>query len=799
MLPNIDNATFLLAVMAYSQGQIDDIMNEALAEQLQSVWGNTSELASSKDDIYGYGANGGNVVYPAGANGAGASIYWPTFTSFNQQVIPNSSGGWKASPSQPLTTQLSNIYGNIVNAVSAAAQKQMRENQTAINQDILTSWNKNYVPIFGVGTQWYDTTKEQQSAFEPEWISGQVNINTGQPSSSNLSANQIWNIITSSLQYFANYATYYVDTAVQPQYQEMAKTQPSEFLSMVVSGTKQFDQIFTGTLYREQPSASAGGPPGPGMVVMMPWNNQMYTDYVNLKNQIYANVTGAEQANWESGIVASANTTIQNFMQGDLTQDAGVEVYSAGQQLPSGTPTYALNPGVYAVNESSTATSISDGGSGTTTLSTSVSNVTDTSFKYGKSSADEQSYSYSADTGGGWWLWNWSASASGSTSEETKSSFSEFQDTQGATSGENTYANTYYQSWSPSTVTGNAAWLYTDYIQDAYNNSVGSDGATEIGYTSSPSWQGGWGFTTAAAAKQAAKDGFAYIKSIFYSGDPTTTTTIDFGSQSGESSYQSFEKNTEFKTSGSVGFSDWWFGGSASSSYSNSTQQWEASSSSKYDSESNKMTITTKGLGNINGGGNVQEWRGYGALQVGFGAEVIAEPNPAAAGSSSASGKNSEKVKVKSDWYFFEDGVESRNETYVFDKTDNVVLGDTGKQVMKGKKGNDELYGFEGKDDLHGGSHDDFLSGGLGKNTLTGGKGKDYFEMNAMEFTDKKTINKITDFEVNNDVLWFTHGADPAMVSVSGNHVTYGDHKIAKLIGLTSDEMQTAVDTAQYI
>ena len=78
-------------------------------------------------------------------------------------------------------------------------------------------------------------------------------------------------------------------------------------------------------------------------------------------------------------------------------------------------------------------------------------------------------------------------------------------------------------------------------------------------------------------------------------------------------------------------------------------------------------------------------------------------------------------------------------------------------------------------------------------------KGKDYFEMNAMEFTDKKTINNITDFEVNNDVLWFTHGADPAMVSVSGNHVIYGDHKIAKLIGLTSDEMQAAVDTAQYI
>ena len=202
VLPSIDNATFLLAVMAYSQGQIDDIMNEALAEQLQSVWGNTSQLASSKDDIYGYGANGGNVVYPAGANGTGGSIYWPTFTSFNQQVIPNSSGGWKASPSQPLTTQLSSIYGNIANKVSAADQQQIRSNQTTYNQQILNAWSNDFESIFGVGTRWYnETAKAFENSWAPDWVADQVNINTGQPSSTNLSSNQIWNILNSSLQY----------------------------------------------------------------------------------------------------------------------------------------------------------------------------------------------------------------------------------------------------------------------------------------------------------------------------------------------------------------------------------------------------------------------------------------------------------------------------------------------------------------------------------------------------------------------------------------------------------------------
>ena len=204
---------------------------------------------------------------------------------------------------------------------------------------------------------------------------------------------------------------------------EYGKNGSTGFSSMVASGTKTFGTICTGTLFMEQGSGGGGAPgaPGaPGVTVAMPWNQQLYTTYANLQNQIYTNTTGAEQASWETSLIQGANTTIQNFIQDNLTETSGVAVFSGGLQLPSGTPSYSLNPGTYAIPQSTVQQSISQGGSGTHTLTTSVSNVTDTSFEYGKTSSSQKSYSYSANAGGGWWLWNWSASASGSKSEETK-------------------------------------------------------------------------------------------------------------------------------------------------------------------------------------------------------------------------------------------------------------------------------------------------------------------------------------------------------------------------------------------
>ena len=56
---------------------------------------------------------------------------------------------------------------------------------------------------------------------------------------------------------------------------------------------------------------------------------------------------------------------------------------------------------------------------------------------------------------------------------------------------------------------------------------------------------------------------------------------------------------------------------------------------------------------------------------------------------------------------------------------DNLLIGNSGRDVMRGKVGDDIMAGNGGNDALFGGAGDDWLSGGAGRNALRGGAGQD--------------------------------------------------------------------------
>jgi Ca2+-binding RTX toxin-like protein len=108
-----------------------------------------------------------------------------------------------------------------------------------------------------------------------------------------------------------------------------------------------------------------------------------------------------------------------------------------------------------------------------------------------------------------------------------------------------------------------------------------------------------------------------------------------------------------------------------------------------------------------------------------------------------------------------------------------------GNDTLDGGAGNDVLQGGAGNDILKGGADNDILVGGVGQDTLTGGAGRDGFIFEAEDSiadADSKTIDTITDFNVNEDTIAFNHlGFDLDSSSVqtlkaangSGNTASY--------------------------
>ena len=67
----------------------------------------------------------------------------------------------------------------------------------------------------------------------------------------------------------------------------------------------------------------------------------------------------------------------------------------------------------------------------------------------------------------------------------------------------------------------------------------------------------------------------------------------------------------------------------------------------------------------------------------------------------------------------------------------------------------DLLRGGDGDDVLFGGSGNDYIEAGAGDNRLTGGAGEDIFIFQ----TDAKSFDRITDFNLEDDVIRIENGA----------------------------------------
>ena len=81
------------------------------------------------------------------------------------------------------------------------------------------------------------------------------------------------------------------------------------------------------------------------------------------------------------------------------------------------------------------------------------------------------------------------------------------------------------------------------------------------------------------------------------------------------------------------------------------------------------------------------------------------------------------------------------------DAGDNLLTGKGGDDILSGAGGNDELKGGKGSDELDGGEGDDLLIGSTGADTLTGGDGADTFFFSAVQHSNRKNTDVITDFD----------------------------------------------------
>lgn len=99
----------------------------------------------------------------------------------------------------------------------------------------------------------------------------------------------------------------------------------------------------------------------------------------------------------------------------------------------------------------------------------------------------------------------------------------------------------------------------------------------------------------------------------------------------------------------------------------------------------------------------------------------------------------------------------------------DTLVGGTGSDMLDGGDGNDRMIGFDGADTLLGGAGNDLLIGGGSHDVLTGGAGADTFVFDPTSF--KGGTDTVTDFNAaEGDVLEFQlllTGFDPLTSALS--------------------------------
>ena len=130
------------------------------------------------------------------------------------------------------------------------------------------------------------------------------------------------------------------------------------------------------------------------------------------------------------------------------------------------------------------------------------------------------------------------------------------------------------------------------------------------------------------------------------------------------------------------------------------------------------------------------------------------------------------------EWLFGQEG----NDSIDGGKGDDLISGgfstkpEYGNDYLRGGKGNDTIYG-------HGG--DDVIIGGKGVDELIGGKGSDLFVISAKNGKGRKSMDKITDFEVGSDAIIIEGSPKGMYLESSGrdNYLMKGNDILAVIDG----------------
>jgi len=737
---SLDIEQFFPSPMAQSISQASQALDATLQEQLAALYdSNTNGTFQST------GQNGSAIVYPQGTvdSSVNSSYYYPTFKSFDVTVT-NNDGTYSTGPST-LTGYLNGMYGTMTYAVSASEQQQQAENANSNTEKINSFWGNDWIGQFGTSTPLY----EQNENSSWSWAVNQAKYG------SNIPESQKFDIIQNSLMWVCMQATLpnNASVALTSAYQ---KYEFSELLSVVTSGEEKFSDIFTGLLTAEGE--------------MNPWTQQMYTDYVTINNSVTNNSKNSQSAASNTGIINTAGTYLANYVTGNDSQMSALANYAGVYTNGEETTTYPeYVPQVTYDKDPSQIASIitaTEGGDSVTAGVYTADGSSDT-VKIGSSSSTTSSYSGSATD------WFWTTSVSATMSSSNQQSFSSYDSAAAATTGVIDYDNLSFQQWDiPET--GNNAWLLSSAIQSAVNN--------ETPYVYSPNFEGGYGWTNSDDASTYTQGGLSYMKSLAFSGNPTTTITVQSNSEGSQYWSEENYESSSYSASGGFSFGDWFGAVGVGASTSSSSTYSDATNSSTWNSASNTATLKSNPLGPIATTVNDPN-SGYPAMQVGAGIVEVVAPN------SNYSSSASSKGTIKTNWHVVNPDTSGKN--VKLDKTDNIVFGSHKRDVIKASKGDDELYGHKGRDALSGGKGDDFISGGLGKDSYSGGPGKDYFELNTDHFGTG--LVTIMDFNPKHDTLWFVHVNDD-LLTTKGKGIYYDGDKIARVSNLSKNQVATIVE-----
>jgi len=644
-----------------------------------------------------------------------------------------------------LTGYLNGMYGTMVYAVSASEQQQQAQNANANTEKINSFWGNDWVGQFGPSTPLYGANETTQWS----WVVNQKKYG------SNIPESQKFDIIRNSLSYVCMTASLENNKsiALNPAYQNYEYI---ELQDLVYSGETPFDDIFTGLL-------NADGE-------MNPWTQQMYTEYVTINNSITNNSKDSQSAASNTGLINTAGTYLTNYVSGNNTQMANLgnypEVYTNGEETttyPEYVPQVTYNKNPSQIASIITAT---EGGDSVTAGVYTADGSSDT-VKIGSSSSTTSSYSGAATD------WFWTTSVSATMSSSNQQSFKSYDSAAASTQGVVDYGNLSFQQWDiPET--GNNAWLLSSAVQAAVNN--------KTPYVYSSNFEGGYGWTSSADAATYTQGGLSYMKSLAFSGNPTTTITVKSNSSGSQYWTEDNYESSSYSASGGFSFGDWFGAVGVGASTSSGSTYSDATNSSTWNKDSNTATLTSNPLGPI--ATTVTDPNsGYPAMQVGAGIVEVVAPN------SNYSSSASSKGTIKTNWHVVNPDTSGKN--VKLDKTDNIVFGSHKRDVIKASKGDDELYGHKGRDALSGGKGDDFISGGLGKDSYSGGPGKDYFELNTDHFGTG--LVTIMDFNPKHDTLWFVH-VNPDLLTTKGKGIYYDDDKIARVSNLSKNQVATIVE-----